>query len=43
MVIHEKDNGQKLIIAPVTGINDKLGTIVIAYDPKEGENAVVTT
>ena len=35
MVIHEKENGEKLILAPVTGINDRLGTVVIAYDPKE--------
>ncbi|MGZ5243184.1 MAG: hypothetical protein ACXWDO_04785 [Bacteroidia bacterium] len=35
MVIHEKDNGQKLILAPVTGINDRLGTVAIAYDPNE--------
>ncbi len=35
MVIHEKENGQKLIIAPVTGINDRLATVAIAYDPNE--------
>jgi hypothetical protein len=35
MVIHDKGNEQKLILAPVTGINDRLGTVVIAYDPNE--------
>lgn len=35
MVIHDKGDGQKLIVAPVTGINDRLGTVLIAYDPKE--------
>ncbi|RYD76383.1 MAG: hypothetical protein EOP53_14780 [Sphingobacteriales bacterium] len=35
MIIHEKNDGQKLILAPVTGINDRLGTVVIAYDPNE--------
>jgi len=33
--IIDKANDEKLIIAPITGINDKLGTIIISYHPKE--------
>lgn len=33
--IIERINDEKLIVAPITGINEKLGTIVILYHPRE--------
>ena len=33
--IIEKANDEKLILAPVTGLNEKLGSIAVVYHPRE--------
>jgi hypothetical protein len=35
MTIHDRENGEKLIVAPVTGVNEKLGTAIIVYTEEE--------
>jgi hypothetical protein len=35
MTMHDRGNGERLIVAPVTGVNEKLGTAIIVYSEKE--------
>jgi sensor histidine kinase regulating citrate/malate metabolism len=35
IVLHDLENDEKLMLAPITGINEKLGTVAILYHPKE--------
>jgi hypothetical protein len=35
MTMYDRKDGERLIVAPVTGINDKLGTAIIVYTDAE--------
>jgi hypothetical protein len=35
MTMYDRGDGERLIVAPVTGINDKLGTAIIVYNDAE--------